>query len=42
MTAAAAKRRLDADSYLAWEEQQPDKHEYVRDGVCWWTSPPGG
>ncbi len=30
MTAAAEHSPLDADSYLAWEAQQPDKHEYVR------------
>ena len=33
MTAAAENRPQDADSYLAWEEQQPDKHEYVRGEV---------
>jgi Uma2 family endonuclease len=33
MTATAQDMPLDADSYLAWEEQQPDKHEYVRGEV---------
>ncbi|WP_295540359.1 Uma2 family endonuclease [uncultured Thiohalocapsa sp.] len=33
MTAAAEHSPLDADSYLAWEAQQPDKHEYVRGEV---------
>ena len=30
MTAPAARDGFDAQAYLAWEERQPEKHEYVR------------
>ena len=33
MTAPAARDGFDAQAYLAWEERQPERHEYVRGEV---------